>query len=173
MSRICCVITGLVEQYFMSNRRVYVVGSTTMICTGPQIDLETTALDLVRGRIFLATVRDSHGLAAVLEAPAAADEPRPIRDLLVLLRKRDPDVLENPNLFGFDLPFLEARAAAHRIPLGCCSATTSRPWGPVSRRSCSAVAGRELWIPGMGGILCIARRLGRGAGARVGRRGRR
>ena len=32
--------------------------------------------------------------------------------VLGLIRERDPDVIENHNLFGFDLPFLEQRAAA-------------------------------------------------------------
>jgi len=31
--------------------------------------------------------------------------------LCALIGERDPDVIENHNLFGFDLPFLEERAA--------------------------------------------------------------
>jgi hypothetical protein len=112
--------------------------------------LETTALDLVRGRIFLATVRDSHGLAAVLEAPAAADEPRPIRDLLVLHRKRDPDVLENPNLFGSDLPFLEV---APRRTASRSAAAALRRAGPGGRSAAAAAPlspGASCGYPGWG-----------------------
>lgn len=63
------------------------------------------------------SVRDSRGLEAVLEAPRPEDEARIIAELCTLIRERDPDVIENHNLFGFDLPFLEQRAAALRIPL--------------------------------------------------------
>jgi DNA polymerase, archaea type len=40
-----------------------------------------------------------------------------ISKLCALIRERDPDVIENHNLFGFDLPFLEHRASVLGIPL--------------------------------------------------------
>jgi len=59
----------------------------------------------------MVAVRDSRGLATTLDAPAPEDEARLIGDLCALIRERDPDVIENHNLFGFDLSFLEQRAA--------------------------------------------------------------
>jgi DNA polymerase, archaea type len=53
-----------------------------------------------------------------------------IRDLCGLIRQRDPDVIENHNLMGFDLPFLEGRARAHRIRL-----LLGRPYHGHSLRS--------------------------------------
>ncbi|MFN8481597.1 MAG: DNA polymerase domain-containing protein [Anaerolineae bacterium] len=108
---------GPTEQYLMLTGRVYFRGLAYDDLHRLQFDFETTALDPQRGRIFMAAVCDSRGLAEVLEAPAPADEARLIRDLCTLIIQRDPDIIENHNLFGFDLPFLEARAAAHTIPL--------------------------------------------------------
>ncbi len=102
---------GPVEQYLMLSGRVYFRGMTYDDLQRLQFDLETTALDPHRGRIFMVAVRDSRGLATTLDAPAPEDEARLIGDLCALIRERDPDVIENHNLFGFDLSFLEQRAA--------------------------------------------------------------
>ncbi len=108
---------GPVEQYLMATGRVYFRGLAYDDLHRLQVDLETTALSPAEGRIFLAAVRDSHGLETLLEAPTADDEAGLIADLCALIRARDPDVIENHNLFGFDLPFLAARAAALGMPL--------------------------------------------------------
>lgn len=108
---------GPVEQYLMLSGRVYFRGLLYASLVRLQFDLETTALDPHRGRIFMVAIRDSRGLATTFEAPTPEDEPRLIADLCALIRERDPDVIENHNLFGFDLPFLEQRAAIHNLPL--------------------------------------------------------
>ncbi len=108
---------GPVEQYLMQCGRVYFRGLTYDDLHRLQFDLETTALDPHRGRIFLVAVRDSRGLATTLEAPHPEDEARLIADLCSLIRQRDPDIIENHNLFGFDLPFLEQRATVHNMSL--------------------------------------------------------
>lgn len=108
---------GPVEQYLMQTGKVYFRDMLYEDLHRLQFDLETTALDPHRGRIFLVAVRDNRGLATTLEAPTAADEAGLIRELCALIRERDPDVIENHNLFGFDLPFLEHRALAQGIPL--------------------------------------------------------
>ncbi len=108
---------GPVEQYLMLSGRVYFRGLNYEDIARLQFDLETTSLDPHRGRIFLIAVKDSRGLPTVLDAPSQEDEPRLIRELCALIQERDPDVIENHNLFGFDLPFLEYRASVHGIPL--------------------------------------------------------
>jgi DNA polymerase, archaea type len=145
---------GPVEQYLMLSGRVYFRGMAYADLHRLQFDLETTALDPHRGRIFMVAVRDSRGLAVTLDAPRPEDEARLIADLCALIRERDPDVVENHNLFGFDLPFLEQRAAVHRLPL-----RIGREGGPpllerrdetlaigpeARRRVRYSVAGREL-----------------------------
>jgi DNA polymerase elongation subunit (family B) len=147
---------GPVEQYLMLTGRVYFRGLSYDDLHRMQIDLETTSLDPGRGRIFMAAVRDSHGLAIVLDAPAPEDEAGLIADLCALIRERDPDVIENHNLFGFDLPFLESRAAALGVPLAFgrpegppllesyADASYGGGWGYRRRRMRYSVAGREL-----------------------------
>ncbi len=146
---------GPVEQYLMATGRVYFRDMTYEEGLHRlQFDLETTALDPHRGRIFLVAVRDNRGLATLLEAPTPEDEAGLIQQLCALIGERDPDVIENHNLFGFDLPFLEERATQLHLPLHL-----GRQGGPLQlerreetlavgpearRRTRYSVAGREL-----------------------------
>jgi DNA polymerase I len=106
-----------VEQYLMQTGQVYFRDLQYADLHRLQFDLETTALDPQQGRIFLVALRDSRGLATTLEAPDPHQERQLLADLCALICERDPDIIENHNLFGFDLPFLVARAAALRLPL--------------------------------------------------------
>jgi len=142
---------GPVEQYLMATGRVYFRGLAYTDLHRLQFDLETTSLNPQRGRIFLAAVRDTRGLATILEAPTAADEAGLIADLCTLIRKRDPDVIENHNLFGFDLPFLEQRARALGVALRLGRAegpplleSYEEPAAFRRRRTRYSLAGREL-----------------------------
>jgi DNA polymerase elongation subunit (family B) len=102
----------------------------------------------------MVAIRDSRGLATTIEAPTPEDEASLISSLCALIRERDPDVIENHNLFGFDLPFLEQRASVLGIPL-----ILGRAGGPTNlerreetlaigpearRRTRYSLAGREL-----------------------------
>ena len=145
---------GPVEQFLMQSGKVYFRGLTYSDLHRLQFDLETTALDPRRGRIFMVAIRDSRGLATTIEATTPDDEASLISALCALIRERDPDIIENHNLFGFDLPFLEQRAATLKIPL-----ILGRAGGPVDlerreetlaigpearRRTRYSIAGREL-----------------------------
>jgi DNA polymerase I len=145
---------GPVEQFLMQSGKVYFRGLTYSDLHRLQFDLETTALDPRRGRIFMVAIRDSRGLATIIEAPTPEDEASLISSLCALIRERDPDVIENHNLFGFDLPFLEQRASVLGIPL-----ILGRAGGPANlerreetlaigpearRRTRYSLAGREL-----------------------------
>src|SRR5207247_11337449 len=101
---------GPVEQYLMLTGRVYFRDLAFEDLHRLQFDLETTALDPHRGRIFMIAVRDSRGFSTILEAPHPEEEGRIIVELCELIRQRDQDILENHNLFSFDLQFLEYRA---------------------------------------------------------------
>jgi len=103
---------GPIEQYLMQTGRVYFRGLTFDDLHRLQFDLETTSLDPHRGRIFLIAIRDNRGFATTLEAPTPVDEAAMIAAFCQLVHDRDPDILENHNLFAFDLQFLEARAQA-------------------------------------------------------------
>src|SRR5260221_12927124 len=145
---------GPVEQYLMQTGRVYFRGLNYEDLHRLQFDLETTALDPHRGRIFLIAIRDSRGLATTLEAPNPDDEAGMIATFCQLVRDRDPDIIENHNLFSFDLQFLEYRAEVLGVPL-----RLGRDGGPermerreetlaigpeAGKRVRYSVAGREL-----------------------------
>lgn len=106
-----------VEQYLMQTGRTYFRDLKFADLRRLQFDLETTSLSPDHGRIFMIAVRDSSGLEVALEAPSAAGEAQMIRELCKLIQERDPDVIENHNLMGFDLPFLEGRAKALGVRL--------------------------------------------------------
>ncbi len=145
---------GPVEQYLMQTGRVYFRGLNYEDLHRLQFDLETTALDPHRGRIFLIAIRDNRGLATTLEAPTPDHEAAMIVTFCQLVRDRDPDIIENHNLFSFDLQFLEYRAEALGVPLRLGRAggpahlerrEETLAIGPEARRRVRySVAGREL-----------------------------
>ncbi|MDB5077299.1 MAG: polymerase, partial [Chloroflexi bacterium] len=143
---------GPVEQYLMATGRVCFRGMVYTDLHRLQFDLETTALSPEHGRIFMVAVRDSRGLATILDAPDDEHETALLADLCALIRARDPDVIENHNLFGFDLPFLAGRAAALGMPLALGRGEDAplleryeepAAWGR-GRRTRYSIAGREL-----------------------------
>jgi DNA polymerase I len=108
---------GPVEQYLMNTGRVFFRGMAYQDLHRLQFDLETTSLDPARGRIFLVAVRDNRGFEHILEAATPEQEAKLISDLCALIRQLDPDTVENHNLMGFDLPYLEYRAGVLKVPL--------------------------------------------------------
>jgi len=107
------------EQYLVASGRAYFRDLTFDQLHRLQFDLETMGLDPHRHRIFMVAVRDPAGQVEILEAPSPDDagEADLIRRLVARIHAADPDVIENHNLHGFDLPFLERRAKRLRVPL--------------------------------------------------------
>ncbi len=107
------------EQYLVSTGRVYFRDLSFDQIRRMQFDLETTGLDPSVDRIFMVAVRDAEGKAEILEAHGTDDaaEADLIRRLVARVQAIDPDVIENHNLHGFDLPFLDRRARRLRVPL--------------------------------------------------------
>ncbi len=108
------------EQYLVATGRTYFRGLAFDGLRRMQFDLETTDLTAGRGRIFMIAVRSPSGAEEVLEARGPGDraEAELIRRLVDTVTAADPDVIENHNLFGFDLPFLEQRARRLGVRLG-------------------------------------------------------
>src|ERR1700693_3209869 len=100
------------EQYLVATGRTYFRDLSFNQLRRMQFDLETTGLDPERDRIFLIAIRDPTGATEVLEARNESDsgEADLIRRLIGKVQSADPDVIENHNLHGFDLPFLARRA---------------------------------------------------------------
>ncbi|HVH11872.1 MAG TPA: ribonuclease H-like domain-containing protein [Longimicrobium sp.] len=107
------------EQYLVATGRTYFRGLAFDQLRRLQFDLETTGLDATHCRIFMVAVRDPDGVTQVLEVNGAGDaaEADLIRRLVAAVREADPDVIENHNLHGFDLPFLAERARRLGVPL--------------------------------------------------------
>jgi len=148
------------EQYLVTTGRVYFRGLSYDELHRLQFDLETTGLDADRDRIFVIAVRDPHGRTTILEADGAGDsdagEAALIARFVDHVRASDPDVIENHNLHGFDLPFLERRAQQLRVPLALGRAgppgLRARParrgvaprTGDATRKVRYTIVGREL-----------------------------
>lgn len=107
------------EQYLVATGRTYFRDLPFDRVHRLQFDLETTGLDARRDRIFMIAVRYPGGATEVLEAAGEGDvaEADLIRRLVERIRAADPDVIENHNLHGFDLPFLDQRARRLGVPL--------------------------------------------------------
>ena len=145
------------EQYLVASGRTYFRGLGFDDLRRLQLDLETTGLTAARDRIFVCAVRDPAGKIEIFEA--RGDDPRDEAELIARLvahvRACDPDVIENHNLHGFDLPFLAERARLLGVPLalGRAGAPGLRPRparrgvtapGNAARRIRYTVPGREL-----------------------------
>ncbi len=107
------------EQYLVATGRTYFRDLTFDDLHRLQFDLETTGLDPEHDAIFMVSVREPSGALDVLEVSGEGDsaEAELIGRLAAKIRACDPDVIENHNLHGFDLPFLDARARRHGVPL--------------------------------------------------------
>jgi DNA polymerase elongation subunit (family B) len=128
------------EQYLVASGRTYFRGLDWSALNRVQFDLETTGLEPQDDRIFLVAVRATNGDVETLEVEQGGDagEADLIRRLVQRLRELDPDVIENHNLHGFDLPFLVERARRHAVPLAL------GRYGPPGLRLRAAATGRGI-----------------------------
>ncbi len=110
------------EQYLVQTGRTYFRDLAYAQLRRLQFDLETTGLDPRYCRVFMIAVRDPDGSSRLLEARDDSDaaEADLIRRLVDEVNRVDPDVIENHNLHGFDIPFLDrrARTLGVRLTLG-------------------------------------------------------
>lgn len=105
-----------------------------------QCDLETDGLspDPEENRILLIAVADNRGYLELIEG----DEPEILERFVEVVHERDPDVIEGHNIFGFDFPFLLARARRHRIRLEI-GRDGSEPWQGQERNYAIAAGGNS------------------------------
>lgn len=110
------------EQYLVASGRTYFRGLAFDDLRRLQFDIETSGLDPRHSRVFLIAVRDPDSHVHMLEAEGNDDraERELLRRLEATIQRLDPDVIENHNLHGFDLPFLDrrARTLGVRLQLG-------------------------------------------------------
>jgi DNA polymerase, archaea type len=144
------------EQYLVASGRTYFRAMAFDDLERLAIDLETTGLDARSDRIFLVALCRSDGSSELLESRGGGDraEAELLRALIARVAALDPDVIENHNLHGFDLPFIVERARALGVPLELgrvpglgqrASARGGAPWvsGGRSARRRYTLPGRE------------------------------
>ena len=115
----CVLVLPPEEQYLVATGRTYFRDLSFDQLHRMQFDLETEGLDSRRHRIFMVAIGHTDGTTEVLEVRGSGDaaEADLIARLVAVVRAADPDVIENHNLHGFDLPFLDRRARILRVPL--------------------------------------------------------
>jgi len=97
------------EQYLIQTGRTYFKGMNWDNLHRLQFDLETYSLHPEEGGIFLIAISDNRGYFRIID-DSSMSEAELIRELIRIIQERDPDIIENHNIFDFDLPFLERRA---------------------------------------------------------------
>ena len=100
------------EQYLVATGRTYFRDLAFTQLRRLQFDLETTGLDARVHRIFLIAIGTPDGGVELLEAEGDDDaaERALLERFVARVCAHDPDVVENHNLHGFDLPFVRQRA---------------------------------------------------------------
>jgi DNA polymerase I len=106
---------SLARQYLMQSGKTLFKGMTFADLHRVQLDIETTTLtpDQQGAQILMIALSDTRGYEALLDG----DEKQILEQLVERIQALDPDVIEGHNLFGFDLPYLAARAQALGVPL--------------------------------------------------------
>ena len=106
---------SLARQYLMLSGKTLFKGMTFDDLHRLQLDIETTTLtpDQAGAQVLMVALSDTRGFEALLDG----DEKQILEQLVECIRALDPDVIEGHNLFGFDLPYLVARARALGVPL--------------------------------------------------------
>ncbi|HKV53873.1 MAG TPA: DNA polymerase domain-containing protein [Candidatus Binataceae bacterium] len=118
------ILADPVEQYLMLTGTTYFMGMQFGDLRRLQLDIETYISEgfefpsaaRAGDRIIAIALTDSDGFERVLSG-REMDERTMLAEMVRLIRERDPDVIEGHNLFRFDLEYLEARSARHRVAL--------------------------------------------------------
>jgi DNA polymerase I len=113
------LIRDATEQYLMLSGRTYYGGMAFDDVRRLQFDLETTGLSITEDKIFMISIRDNAGLNTCIDT-GTMDEAELLREFVRIVRERDPDVIENHNIFEFDIAFVieRARVLGVDLPLG-------------------------------------------------------
>jgi DNA polymerase elongation subunit (family B) len=113
-----------VQQYLMRTGQTHFLELPFAELRRMQLDIETYCTagyefpNAARpeDRITAIALSDSTGWEHLISGKALS-EPEMLRELVRIVRERDPDVIEGHNLFRFDLEYIEARARRHKVPL--------------------------------------------------------
>lgn len=113
-----------IQQYLMLTGRVFFKNMVFEEVRRLQVDIETSTApgfdfcnaERESDRIIVIALGDESGWVETLHEPDG-NEKRLLERFVKTVCQRDPDVIEGHNIFKFDLPYLAARAARHKVPL--------------------------------------------------------
>jgi DNA polymerase I len=116
------VLTDPATQFLMQTGKTLFKGMEFSGLRRLQLDIETytgggrmfSSASRASDRVILIGLGDSTGWRHVIDG-RTMNEADMLRALIALVRERDPDVIEGHNIFNFDLPYILARCALHRI----------------------------------------------------------
>jgi DNA polymerase, archaea type len=113
-----------VTQYFLQSGKTLFKGMIFDELYRMQLDIETNYDPLNRrgsgvgigaDEIIIVSLCDNRGWEAVLHSKNRSEREL-LEELVTLIAKKDPDVIEGHNIFSFDLPYLQRRCEKYGIP---------------------------------------------------------
>jgi DNA polymerase elongation subunit (family B) len=113
-----------IQQYLMRTGQTHFLELSFADLRRMQLDIETyctagyefPSAARPDDRITAIALCDSTGWEHVISGQTLSELDM-LRELVRIVRERDPDVIEGHNLFRFDLEYIEARARRHKVPL--------------------------------------------------------
>ncbi len=110
-----------VTQYLMQSGKTLFKGMIFDDLYRMQLDIETNYDPTKRGagfgedEIIIVSLSDSRGWESVLHSKNRGEK-KLLEELVSLILKKDPDVIEGHNIFSFDLSYLQRRCERHGVP---------------------------------------------------------
>ncbi|WP_103026937.1 DNA polymerase domain-containing protein [Salinibacter altiplanensis] len=110
-----------VQQYLMQTGRSCLLDMTLDDLHRLQLDIEVYTeggfpnADRPEDKVIIVALSDNRGWDEVLHLRNGINEATLLKELVHVLRERDPDVIEGHNVFEFDLSYLFDRCALHDV----------------------------------------------------------
>ncbi|MWV54467.1 DNA polymerase [Chlorobium phaeovibrioides] len=113
-----------VTQYMMQTGKTFFKGMIFDDLYRMQLDIETlydpknkprTGIGIGEDEIIIVSLSDNRGWEKVIHGKEQGEKAL-LEQLVDIISERNPDVIEGHNIFGFDLPYLQARCSFHSIP---------------------------------------------------------
>ncbi len=115
------LILNPAQQYLMQTGRTLFKDMSFDTLHRLQLDIEVFASGTFaqaqrpEDRIIIIALSDNRGWRHIIDGQKRS-EPAMLRELIELLRSRDPDVIEGHNIYAFDFAYLLARCERHGVP---------------------------------------------------------
>ncbi len=117
--------TDPATQYLLQTGRTLFKGMTFMNLHRLQLDIETYSSSAYNfsnasrpaDRIILIALSDNRGWEHLIDGRKLTEKEM-LKELVRIIREKDPDVIEGHNILGFDLPYILKRCSMNNVQLG-------------------------------------------------------